>query len=168
MNTSEAATLARSLMFAHGLDRWTFQFDNGLNRFGRCIHGKNMITLSEHLTRANTADRVRQTILHEIAHALVGPGAGHGPVWQRKAREIGVLDVSARFSAATTAIPQGRYELSCATCGNKAHIHRMTEKTKRSACGVCCKKLNGGRFDARFKWTIRDLGFNPNRVKVSS
>ena len=34
-------------------------------------------------------DVVRQTMLHEIAHALVGYEAAHGPVWKRKAAEIG-------------------------------------------------------------------------------
>ncbi len=28
-------------------------------------------------------------ILHEIAHANAGPGAGHGPIWKAEARRIG-------------------------------------------------------------------------------
>ena len=34
-------------------------------------------------------DEVLDTILHEIAHALVGPQHGHDAVWRAKAREIG-------------------------------------------------------------------------------
>ena len=37
----------------------------------------------------SSLDQVRDTILHEIAHALVGPGHGHDAVWKRKCREVG-------------------------------------------------------------------------------
>lgn len=32
---------------------------------------------------------VKDTVLHEIAHALAGHEAKHGPVWQKIAKEIG-------------------------------------------------------------------------------
>ena len=38
--------------------------------------------------RATWSD-VRDTILHEIAHAIVGPGHGHDAVWQTAERRIG-------------------------------------------------------------------------------
>ena len=34
-------------------------------------------------------EEVKNTLLHEIAHALVGPGHRHNRVWRQKAREIG-------------------------------------------------------------------------------
>ena len=34
-------------------------------------------------------DQINDTILHEIAHALVGPGNGHNLKWKKKAKEIG-------------------------------------------------------------------------------
>ena len=32
---------------------------------------------------------IKNTILHEIAHALVGSQHGHSQIWRKKAREIG-------------------------------------------------------------------------------
>ena len=38
--------------------------------------------------RATWSD-IRDTLLHEIAHAIVGPGHGHDALWQTAARRIG-------------------------------------------------------------------------------
>jgi hypothetical protein len=35
-------------------------------------------------------DDIKNTILHEIAHAIVGENHGHRQVWQEKAIELGV------------------------------------------------------------------------------
>ena len=34
-------------------------------------------------------EEIRDTVLHEIAHAIAGPEAGHGPLWKATARRIG-------------------------------------------------------------------------------
>ena len=51
--------------------------------------GSGEISLSRHYVRHAEEAHIRDTILHEIAHALVGPRHGHDAVWRRKAREIG-------------------------------------------------------------------------------
>ena len=38
--------------------------------------------------------QVTDTILHEIAHALAGPGAGHGPAWKATASRLGATPKS--------------------------------------------------------------------------
>src|SRR5687767_14955649 len=83
MNLYEAAHLAKQLMRQHGLDAlgWTFGFDHARRRFGRCDYTDKRITLSRALTFLNSVDEVRDTVLHEIAHALT-PGAGHGARWR--------------------------------------------------------------------------------------
>jgi hypothetical protein len=89
MSPQDAETLARQLMAKHRLTRWEFRFDRAVQRFGCCNHLDRRITLSLALTLVNDRARVRDTILHEIAHALVGTGYGHGPFWRKKARQIG-------------------------------------------------------------------------------
>ena len=54
-----------------------------------CRFGKRQIGLSRPLTELHSEEEVRDTILHEIAHALVGPEHGHDRVWRAKARAIG-------------------------------------------------------------------------------
>lgn len=39
-------------------------------------------------------DQVTDTILHEIAHALAGPAARHGPAWKSIARRLGATPKS--------------------------------------------------------------------------
>lgn len=91
MNLTDAQTLAFAAMKAHGIDEtWNLRWDNAKRRNGLTDYRTKTISLSAPLTHLRTADEVRQTIGHEIAHVLVGPGHGHGPVWQRKMRELGL------------------------------------------------------------------------------
>jgi hypothetical protein len=89
MEIQKAEDLARSLMAKYDLHDWRFSFDNAKRRAGACNHTKRTISLSIHLVRIRSDDNVRNTILHEIAHALVGRGHGHNRIWKRKALEIG-------------------------------------------------------------------------------
>jgi hypothetical protein len=90
MKLNEARDLAIQLMTNHGIveQGWRFEFDNAKRRFGCCKYGSRRITLSLYLTELNNIDEVKNTILHEIAHALC-PRQGHNSVWKRKAIEIG-------------------------------------------------------------------------------
>ena len=81
--------LARSLMRKHGLHDWDFQWFNSKRTFGRCYHDRKIISMSKILTEAVTSAEAKDTILHEIAHALCNPWAGHGGEWKEKCREIG-------------------------------------------------------------------------------
>ena len=70
MNLKDAEELALSLMRKHGLSHWEFGFDRAKRRFGACNFSKKRISLSKYLTEVNEIEQVRDTILHEIAHAL--------------------------------------------------------------------------------------------------
>ena len=84
-----AIDLATELMQVHGLVGWRIKLDNARRRAGQCDYSKKIISLSRLYVRHADADHIRDTILHEIAHALVGPHHGHDAVWRQKAREIG-------------------------------------------------------------------------------
>ncbi|AXH49342.1 SprT-like protease [Streptomyces phage Blueeyedbeauty] len=89
MDLFTAERNAKLLMAAHGLVGWRFEWDNAARRFGRCTYSTRTISMSRQLTVQRTEMAVRNTMLHEIAHALVGPGHGHDAVWRAKAISIG-------------------------------------------------------------------------------
>lgn len=72
MDIDQARALAQELMAFHGLTGWSFAFDRAKRRAGAAHFDRKQITLSRALTEASDDDAVRDTILHEIAHVLVG------------------------------------------------------------------------------------------------
>ena len=84
-----ALTLGAQLFAQYGLDDWRLCLDHARRRAGQCDYRTKTISLSRHYVRYADEAHIRDTILHEIAHALVGPKHGHDAVWRQKAREIG-------------------------------------------------------------------------------
>jgi len=152
MNTNDAARLARDLMNQHGLTGWYFQFDRAKTRFGQCSHSRRRISLSEPLVLVNDEHQVRDTILHEIAHALAGPHAGHGPAWRTVCRQIGA-DPSRCVDSATIATPPAPYVVVCENCGPVAPRHkrpRPGQKWRHNCGGEATWRPNTDR------WTPQD------------
>lgn len=75
----------------HGLKAWELVFDNAKRRMGVCRQRKKLIGISIHFMEdpATTRQQVKNTLLHEIAHALVGNEHHHDAVWKAKAISIG-------------------------------------------------------------------------------
>jgi predicted SprT family Zn-dependent metalloprotease len=146
MNASEAVEFAQELAVDYGLRDWKVELDNAVRRFGCCHHSRKLITLSRHLIGLNDQVQVLDTILHEIAHALAGPGAHHGPEWKRVARAIGCS--AERCYSESVIQPSPRYFLRCSHCGHTAK--RVRAPRQKLACGICCSKYSGGRFDPRY------------------
>jgi len=71
---------------------WRTIFSKSEKYIGRCWHDSKRIELSLiHLNTRSEAD-LRDTILHEVGHALVGHSHGHNEVWKSKCIEIGLSD----------------------------------------------------------------------------
>ena len=83
------AMRARTLLGRHRLDGWSFTFDHAKRRGGACHYGRKEISLALGFAEAASDAEVEDTILHEIAHALVGRRHHHDAVWQAKAQAIG-------------------------------------------------------------------------------
>lgn len=119
---------AEALIAEHGLTEWKFGWKNAKNIYGRCWHAKKEITLSKFFAKYATAEEIEDTILHEIAHALVGTGHGHGPVWKAKAREIGANPC--RTAKKPAAAPEGNWVAVCEKCGS-LNIYRWRRSSGR-------------------------------------
>jgi predicted SprT family Zn-dependent metalloprotease len=140
MNLHDARCLAHDLMHQHGLAGWSFAFDRARRRFGLCQFRGKRITLSRPLTLLNTEDQVRDTILHEIAHALT-PGDGHGAKWKATCRRVGAKPKRC-FTDTEVVSPlqkPARYQIGCVTCDWWADRRRLT--ARKLVCRTCRSEI---------------------------
>lgn len=113
LTPQEARTLARELMAHHGLDGWTVVLDNAWMRAGQCNQNKRQISLSRNLVAHRSEYETRMTILHEIAHALVGNIHRHNNVWRAKCIAIGGDGKSQAEVNAVVLADAAPYEVRC-------------------------------------------------------
>jgi predicted SprT family Zn-dependent metalloprotease len=165
MNLPEARALALSLMSKHGLiqQHWSFRFDRAKRRFGCCSIRQKLIRLSAPLTQLNSEEQVKDTILHEIAHALT-PGQGHNRVWKQTAATIGARPERC-YSEEEVAGVRGRFEYRCPSCKHQLFRHRRSRHPM--ACSHCCKRFNHGRFHERFVLHLVTPAVPADRIRSS-
>lgn len=141
MNLDEATNLMLTEMEKHGLDDWHFEWTRAASFIGDCNHSVRRLRLSKPLTELNDVSVIRDTILHEIAHALVGPKEGHGPKWKAMARKLGA---EPRYGTkpGTLVSPPKRYRADH-PCGVTFQRNRMPSNN-----GYCprCLKSSGREF----------------------
>jgi predicted SprT family Zn-dependent metalloprotease len=132
MDLKAAHAMARTLLDEHGLTDWTLRFDRAKTRAGVCHGARREIGLSEPLTRLHSEEEVRATVLHEIAHALVGPSHGHDAVWRRQVMAIGGRpERSLDSSSPRPAAPW----LGVCPAGHQVRRHRRPERP--ASCPRC-------------------------------
>ena len=91
MDANTVRTLTESLMSEHGLlaQGWTYKPSNAKSYAGQCRYGNKIIAISVTWAAHMADHEVRDTILHEIAHAIAGHSAKHSLKWKNLHRSIG-------------------------------------------------------------------------------
>lgn len=143
MNLFDAATMIRTLMNQHGLYNWQFEWSRSRRIFGTCYSHSRRITVSPHLTELNSEYEVRDTILHEIAHALVGPGHRHDVIWKVKAKEIGARPERC-YSSNKVVEPPRKWHGTCVSCGVIIKRHRVSRNMRATGFHPRCRKNGTG------------------------
>jgi len=110
MTREEATYMTKDLLNKVGLKDWHVRLNNNPDSYylGLCSYKDKCIILNGHhidLHGQGDSAELINTIRHEVAHAVVGPGHAHDEVWQAKARELGCDNV-----------------LPCANVGLPAHL----------------------------------------------
>lgn len=118
MNLTRAREIGLLMMREHNLitnkpfGNWSFYWDKSSTaKLGACIFAEKTIKFSQRYMAYIDEARFRNTMLHEIAHALVGTGHGHDDVWKKKCLEIGGDGLE---KAEIPRIYKGEFE--CAAC----------------------------------------------------
>jgi SprT protein len=155
MELKDVEKLAICLMTEHNLIQsgWKFEFSNAKNEFGHCSCLKKRISISKTLSQINSDDEVKNTILHEIAHALMPINEHHSEKWREKAISIGCN--GKRTHNAIT--PKEKYVYCCPVCSKEVLRHNRIKRTHRLACYDCCKQFSKGRFNKKFVLKLKQI-----------
>ncbi|MDQ1576323.1 MAG: hypothetical protein QOH55_1473 [Microbacteriaceae bacterium] len=138
------ADLERVRRWAHALIAlhldetvWSFGFDNAKTRAGLCNYTLKRITVSRYLASRYEDDEIHQILLHEVAHALAGSRAGHGPRWRAIAVDLGYE--GRRLHGGAIADEFAPWVGTCPS----GHTHYRYRKPVRAlACGSCSKRFD--------------------------
>lgn len=143
----EIENLARKTMDGYQLTNWSFKWSNSKTVFGLCDYEKETIFLSKVLNSVRDIEQIKNTILHEVAHALT-PYNGHNDVWKKLFISMGgsgeicskvddkVYDVMEKTS---------KYVLLCPSCNAKSFLHRKPKYS--TSCGKCYPKAYNKEFE---------------------
>lgn len=143
MSTKLATTeeIAKSLMLKYELYDYTFSWDSAKRRYGRCSYGRKIISLSRVLTELREEAAILNTILHEIAHAIVYRDyhiTGHNETWRKIFISIGGNGLTCSDDVCDMA-SISKY---IGYCPN-GHVHYRDRIPKReTSCGICCVHFN--------------------------
>ncbi len=92
MTTSKYKTLIKKLATKYKLEGWEIYFgDCYFDTIAACNKGKKAMWFNKFFFSRLDLKFCKDTILHEIAHALVSKNTGHGRLWKDKCIEIGAI-----------------------------------------------------------------------------
>ena len=120
---------------------WSFGFDLAPARAGVCRYRERRIDLSVSYCLAATRAEIEDTILHEIAHAIVGPRHNHDAVWKAKAREIGCQ--GERCHRVQHSVPPWVGECGCGQQWFRQRLQRRMIRNR--VCGKCLGEITWRR-----------------------
>ncbi len=146
MDLRAVVRLGEGLLAEHGLSGWHLALDHAKRRAGACRFESRTISVSRHLMALYDEEQVRDTLLHEIAHALVGPRHGHDAAWRSTALAIGCSGSRLVSPDAPRAPAPWR-----GTCARGHTYDRHRRPTRPTSCSRCDPRFN---VDHLLRWTF--------------
>ena len=122
----EGQDYAYTLLEQYNLPEWWCGFFvNNSSILGCCNYRHKTISMSMAFALTSSKAGIEDCVRHEVAHALVGPGKGHGREWRQKAVELGAVPES---KGKAPHMP--RYYVHCPVAGCRSHAYRNRKQTK--------------------------------------
>jgi len=123
---------------------------------GMAMFSERMVLLNPKLVEVSAAE-VQRTLRHELAHLLAKHRAGrrrieaHGIEWRQACADLGIPN-----EARCHELPFKRRKIArkffytCPEC--ETMLARVKPLRQKTACIRCCRKHNGGKYHARFRF----------------
>lgn len=139
MDEAAAEALAWDLLWEHGIVAG-FKFNNKRDAFGNMLIVGGIareLQLSRRLLPYMTEEQVRDTILHEIAHAITGTPY-HDEEWRQACIEVGANpEISDSLPNERQMLEEtSTWFLTCEQCGAEWFRDRLSPN-KQYLCGKC-------------------------------
>lgn len=136
---NEALEVAESLLEQHSLYGWKVYW----NEMRKCVaetnHEDKYIVFSKYFIMKASMDDMVGVTLHEIAHAILGHGYGHGDEFMELCKKISPND---KYAVPQAKFDISRYIFTCPRCGYSGSHNSSRDKM----CGVCYEEGNGAVF----------------------
>ena len=145
--------MAARTLRRHGLPDWSFRYDRALRRAGACFFRERLISLSCAFVELNDEDVVRDTIRHEVAHALAWKhdrATGHGAAWKKWCEVTGAKPGRC-YENEEVILPAARYQ--CTVLVNAVEWSRGSGRNQQT--GTTRINLEKGDVFGRHRLTRR-------------
>lgn len=123
MDLKELNDIAVQELSKHGLQDWTFALSDAKRSLGVCKYKKKRIEIAKYYAENSPRETVLDTLLHEIAHAIAGHAARHGPAWKDAAVRVGAIPRACDTTQSPVLKP-GDWQATCPSCKKIFHRYK--------------------------------------------
>lgn len=131
---------SEALLALAGLTGWKVETFKDYHRFGNINHIAKRLSYNERFIQRCTEDEFDRVTIHEIAHALVGPGNGHNKKFVEVCRKLSKDDP---IDTCEFDVKIHRYDLKCPECGAEG----STNDNRTRYCGTCLVPFKRSKFN---------------------
>jgi predicted SprT family Zn-dependent metalloprotease len=145
MKIEDFEKLYNELLVKYNLTDYRLEYYNRKRSLGSCNNFRKLFKFSKCFIEHSEEEIIKQVILHEFAHALVGMNNGHNQIWKLKCIALGCRPKAINKIAK---MPNGRFIFKCPKCKKEFYYHRISKLLKegRTSCGIC----SNGRFNREY------------------
>lgn len=116
-----------------GLYDWDIKINKSRSSLAQTNHFEKTIYYSRYFLIAANKEQLDGITLHEVAHALLGPGKGHGVEFVKLCARLGLETL---YACRRANIQIGIYKAECKCCGYSGSCNDKKDKY----CDFCYEK----------------------------